>query len=99
MLMMLQTHSYIPLWECNGDKTKGKLQVVDEEGSPYAAENAKAFGGNDGQNGIADDTFARSQLKHSINGASCCNRLAFHSVWTAALITQLAAVESVHLQL
>lgn len=62
------------------------MQVVDEEGSPYAAANAKQFGGADGQNGIADSTFAASQLKHSINGASYCHHHAFRWIQTPAAI-------------
>ena len=62
------------------------MQVVDEDGSPYAAANAKQFGGADGQNGIADGNFAASQLKHSINGASCCHHPASRWISTPAAI-------------
>lgn len=41
---------------------------MDESNSPFATASAKRFGGADGQNGISDDDFGESSLKHSING-------------------------------
>lgn len=49
------------------------FQVVDESASPFATASAKKFGGADGQNGISDDDFGESSLKHSINGRIFCN--------------------------